>query len=154
MTFVKGHKINQGRKLTDEIKKKKSVAIKKAYKEGRMDYMKEVWDKNKEEWQGDKNPRWKPIGSKRYEHGYVLIKVDNNIWIKEDRFIAEKIIGRKIKSNETVHHINGKRDDNREENLYLMTRTEHKAWHTLDNLNKDLKDNRPNLKSNLHNVNY
>jgi len=45
------------------------------------------------------------------------------------RAIAEEIVGRKLKSNEVVHHINGDRTDNRPENLQVMTKSEHHRLH-------------------------
>ena len=39
--------------------------------------------------------------------------------------IMEKKLGRKMTSNEVVHHRNGNRQDNRLRNLQLMTRAEH-----------------------------
>jgi len=119
-----------------------------ARKLGRGDYskQKELASKN---WQGRNNPRWKKIGSKRDNgHGYILIKTKSG-WVEESRLIAEKILKRKLTKDETIHHINGIKNDNRLKNLFLMLRKEHKAWHTLDNLNKELKDIRPELKSNL-----
>jgi len=41
----------------------------------------------------------------------------------------EKHLGRKLSSNETVHHINGVRDDNRIKNLIVMTFQEHEKKH-------------------------
>jgi hypothetical protein len=120
-----------------------------AVKQGRNSNSKLQRKITRENWLGKNNPRWKPNGSKRKSHDYILIKVSEHKWQKEERFIAEKLLKRKLKGNEVIHHINSNKMDNRTENLYLMTRTEHKAWHTLDNLNRDLADNRPVLKSNL-----
>lgn len=48
---------------------------------------------------------------------------------KQHRLVAEKMIGRPLRNNEVVHHINGIKTDNRPENLLVMTRGEHSAYH-------------------------
>lgn len=52
--------------------------------------------------------------------GYRARKV-NGIQVFEHREVMEEIIGRPLMPHERVHHRNGKRDDNRPENLELWT---------------------------------
>lgn len=62
---------------------------------------------------------------RKNEHGYILLS--NSEF--EHRAIVEKIIKRKLRPYEEVHHINGKTWDNRRGNLSLMTREKHRDWH-------------------------
>lgn len=69
-----------------------------------------------------------PIGSKNTDHhGYVRVKVTEGSgpWRKEHQLVMESMIGRALVPPETVHHINGVRDDNRPENLYLCRDNAH-----------------------------
>lgn len=49
----------------------------------------------------------------------------------------ESAIGRPIRRNEVVHHLNGDHGDNRLENLALMTRAEHNTIHRPFALERD-----------------
>lgn len=46
-------------------------------------------------------------------------KSKKNGYVREHTIVMEKKIGRPLDKNESVHHINGKKDDNRPSNLEL-----------------------------------
>ena len=48
-------------------------------------------------------------------------------WQPEHRLVVERALGRYLRSDEAVHHINGVKDDNRLENLEVMDATDHAA---------------------------
>ena len=76
----------------------------------------------------------KPIGSKNKDHhGYIRVKTvrGSGKWEKEHILVVETLLGRKLIAPEVVHHINGKRDDNNIDNLYLCkSPSEHLAIET------------------------
>lgn len=60
--------------------------------------------------------------------GYLIIQTRNRC-MKNSRLIMEKKIGRKLLSSEVVHHKNGNKLDDREENLEIMSLLEHARLH-------------------------
>lgn len=73
--------------------------------------------------------------------------VKNNSYSKmygvhEHRLVAEKMLGRKLKKGEVVHHINMDKNDNRPENLIVFnSQADHLAWHRKndDRYNRSVK---------------
>ena len=60
--------------------------------------------------------------------GYNWIYI-NGYSVREHDYLIEKSINRKLTKAEVVHHINFLRNDNRIENLKLMTRADHTGLH-------------------------
>src|SRR3990167_7849080 len=75
---------------------------------------------------GKHNPNFK--SGKWISKGYVLISRKGK-QVREHRLIVEKILGRKLRRSEHIHHINGNKSDNRLANLRIMSESEHHKHH-------------------------
>jgi hypothetical protein len=82
---------------------------------------------------GEKHYNYK---GKQNDSGYVLIPMPDHPCatkrglVPEHRLVMEEIIGRFLKPEEVVHHINGVRNDNRPANLWLFSdNSEHLQFH-------------------------
>lgn len=67
-------------------------------------------------------------------YGYVMVYTPghyrrNSRFVPEHRLIAERVMKRRLKRHEVVHHINGVKVDNRNENLLICDSKYHAELH-------------------------
>lgn len=81
---------------------------------------------------GSKHACWRG-GSYVDRWGYKMVLAPHrgkcNPYVAEHVLVAETKFGRLLKRNEVVHHINGRKHDNRPDNLLVCTRRQHKMLH-------------------------
>jgi hypothetical protein len=76
---------------------------------------------------GSSNGHWKG-GRTRHKAGYVMVwapghpRAGKGQYVFEHILVMERQLGRHMVPQESVHHRNGVKDDNRPENLELWTR--------------------------------
>lgn len=84
---------------------------------------------------GPDHPSWK--GGRSYDGGgYVLVYAPDHPRaragrVQEHILVIEEKIGRRVRRSEHVHHINGVKDDNRPDNLIVLSPGEHARLHNL-----------------------
>jgi len=74
--------------------------------------------------------------------GYIEITKGENKGRLEHVVKMELLIGRRLFSNECVHHKDGNRKNNEISNLELMTRSKHASHHAKENSQKRIRDNK------------
>ena len=83
---------------------------------------------------GPNNYHWSG-GRKKHSQGYILVHAPNHPnadrggFVLEHRLVMENAIGRYLDKSEIVHHANENKSDNRIENLFLTTMSEHARHH-------------------------
>jgi hypothetical protein len=98
-----------------------------------------VWNKGSKllpKISGENSHKWKGGRFKRID-GYICVyaphhpRVRKQVrkYIFEHILVAEKKLNRYLTNKEIVHHINGIRDDNRPENIVIVTRAKHLRIH-------------------------
>jgi len=145
----------KGLKLSDETKKKMSIAHKGRpapwnighipwnkglhirLNTGRTHFKKGskgFWlGKKRPEISGSKHGMWKGGRVKRHGYWYILMpehsRAHKNGYVKECYLVLEKKLGHSLLLNEFPHHINSIKDDDRPKNLEPTTRSKHIKTH-------------------------
>lgn len=88
-----------------------------------------------------KNKFMKSWGNMKSSDGYNLGKYNGKL-VKVHRLVVEAYIKRNLKADEHIHHINHNKNDNRIENLQIISRQEHVKIHALER-----SKNSPEIKS-------
>ena len=116
-----------GHPVSDETKKKISMGNR-----GRVSSQEERERRSKFAKERFKNPANHPAwrGGRRNHSGYVQIKMPNHPraihgYAFEHIVVWERVHGRPVPSDMSIHHLNGIRSDNRPENLVAIRKDEH-----------------------------
>ena len=102
----------KGKKHSEESKKKMSESAKGIHR-------------------GSLNGKWKG-GKTISSQGYTLITLPSGKRELEHRLVMEKMIGRKLRKEEEVHHIDFDKTNNHPDNLYLFENgAKHQSYHCI-----------------------
>ena len=100
---------------------------------------------NKKWASGDEHPRWKG-GSSITKRGYTIVKsphhprANSNGYVRRSLLVVESTLGRFLLPDEIVHHINGDKQDDRPDNLSVMTQNEHARLHHATVTEEDVRE--------------
>ena len=95
---------------------------------------------------GALNPKWKggihrriTGATRKQPTGYIEVW-NGHRWIGQHRMFMEVQLNRPLTDNEQVHHINGVRNDNRIDNLVVLTKAQHNHLHKTEQVKTRARD--------------
>lgn len=103
-------------------------------------------------WRGGRRRVGAYIEIRMYPDDFFYAMANLSGYVREHRLIMAKHLGRCLHLWEIVHHKNGIKDDNRIENLQLVTDDRHKQITMLEMKIKQLKAQNKSLKGQLKNL--
>lgn len=126
---IRHSKLMKGREVSEETRRKIGLKHKgkKISPETTIKRLRTL-RKNGNELLGSKNHKWNG-GRLIDKDGYIQVRISTGYYRREHRVLMEQYLGRKLGSEEMVHHINENKKDNRISNLQILTRSEHAKLH-------------------------
>lgn len=135
--YIKKYEIESRPKMTEKTKAKISQALKGHPSKKKGQHLSEETKKKISESHKGRYRKKTTYGGhkKKRKDGYIAVYCPGHPSASKDGHVMEHVlimenhIGRRLRDDEVVHHKNHQRDDNRIENLQLMTFKEHSALH-------------------------
>lgn len=75
----------------------------------------------------ENHPNWS--GGTYKQDGYIFVHLSDGSVMAEHRYVMECVLGRKLYSDEVVHHIDRDKTNNHPSNLVVLSRSEHAKIH-------------------------
>lgn len=121
ITKIKARELYLSGKNTREVAEELEIGNATVYR-----WLKDIMRPKGTTYKGKNHFAWK--GGSQNKQGYICIWRNGKL-TKEHIILMEEKIGKKLTKDEVVHHINEIKNDNRIENLMLLTRSQHIILH-------------------------